>query len=153
MRIARLLRLALPALKLRNRLKGVTLGVRVLASDANGRVLLVRHSYLPEWYFPGGAVEPRETAAEAARRELAEEGGAAILSEPRLVGLFYNPDWHAGDHVAFFEAGAWTPCPPRWGVEIEAAEFFASDALPPDAHGSVRRRLAERAGRPPSPLW
>jgi ADP-ribose pyrophosphatase YjhB (NUDIX family) len=149
----RLLHLALPLLKLRTRFKGVTLGVRALATDEAGRVLLVRHSYLPGWHFPGGGVEHRETAGEAVRRELAEEGGVALAGEPRLIGIFHNPEWTPGNHIAFFEAGPWAPCPTRWGVEIEAAEFFAPNSLPPDVHPSVRRRLAERDGGAPSALW
>jgi 8-oxo-dGTP pyrophosphatase MutT (NUDIX family) len=149
----RLLHHALPLLKLRSWLKGMTLGVRAQAYDPAGRLLLIRHSYLPGWHFPGGGVEFGETAYEAVRRELAEEGGIALTGEPRLIGLFRNPEWTAGDHVAFFDAGPWSPCPRQWGVEIEAAEFFDPAALPPDAHGSVRRRLAEAAGAQPSPLW
>jgi 8-oxo-dGTP pyrophosphatase MutT (NUDIX family) len=148
-----LLHLALPLIKLRSRLRGLTLGVRVQVCDEAGRLLLIRHSYTPGWHFPGGGVEFGETAVEAARRELAEEAGVALSGEPRLLGLFRNPQWTAGDHVAFFDAGAWTPCSQRWGVEIEAADFFRPDALPADADGSVRRRLAERAGGAPSPLW
>lgn len=152
-RTGRLLRIALPLVKLRTRLKGLTLGVRALVFDEAGRVLLVRHSYVSGWHFPGGGVEYGETAERALGRELAEEGGVAIAGEARLLGLFANPEWTAGDHVAFFDAGPWTPCPRRWGVEIEAADFFAPEALPDDVHASVRRRLAERAGAPVTPLW
>jgi ADP-ribose pyrophosphatase YjhB (NUDIX family) len=149
----RLLHLALPLLKLRGGMKGVSLGVRGLAFDEAGRILLVRHSYMPGWYLPGGGVEFGETAVEAVRRELAEEGGVKLAGEPRLVGLFHNPEWTAGDHIALFEAGPWSPCPAHWSVEIEAAEFFAPDALPAGLHASVRRRLAERAGAPVSAVW
>jgi 8-oxo-dGTP pyrophosphatase MutT (NUDIX family) len=151
--IGRLLHHGLPLLKLRSRMKGLTLSVRALVLDDAGQLLLIRHSYLPDWHFPGGGVEFGETAAEALRRELAEEGGVALQDEPRLIGLFRNPEWTAGDHVAFFQAGPWTPCPTQWGVEIEDARFFAPDALPPDAHASVRRRLAERAQAPPLAIW
>lgn len=143
----------LPLLKLRSRARGLTLGVRGLVFDDAGRILLVRHSYLPAWHFPGGGVEFGETAAEALRRELAEEGGVALAGEPRLVGLFRNPQWTAGDHIAFFESGPWTPCPSHWGFEIEAAEFFSPGALPADVHGSVRRRLGELDGARPTPVW
>lgn len=149
----RLLHRLLPLVKLRSRLRGLTLGVRALVFDGAGGILLVRHSYLPAWHFPGGGVEYGETAVEAVRRELAEEGGVALSAEPRLVGLFRNPEWTAGDHIAFFEAGSWTPCPSRWGVEIEAAQFFSPKALPEDVHGSVRRRLAELSGGPVTSIW
>jgi 8-oxo-dGTP pyrophosphatase MutT (NUDIX family) len=151
--LGRALRLLLPLIKLRSQLRGITLGVRVCVRDDAGRILLIRHSYLPGWHFPGGGVEFGETAPEAARRELMEEGGIELTAAPRLVGLFRNPEWTAGDHVAFFEAGAWRPCERRWGVEIEGAEFFAEDDLPADVHGSVRRRLAERQGAAADPLW
>src|SRR5438552_2911212 len=135
----RLLRTALPLLKLRTRLRGLTLGVRAAVFDEAGRVLLVRHSYLPGWHFPGGGVEFGETALQALDRELQEEAGVALAAPPRLTGLFRNPEWTAGDHVAFFEADRWEAC--RWapGREIEAAEFFAVGDLPPQAHPSVRR--------------
>lgn len=149
----RLLNLALPLIKLRTRARGLTLGVRGLVLDDEGRLLLVRHSYVPGWHFPGGGVEYGETAAGALARELAEEGGVALAGEPRLVSLHRNPEWTPGDHIAFYEAGPYTACPRCWGVEIEAADFFPLDALPAEVHVSVRRRLAERAGGPCDPLW
>jgi ADP-ribose pyrophosphatase YjhB (NUDIX family) len=149
----RVLHLALPLLKLRSQMRGVSLGVRALVFDDAGRVLLIRHSYLPGWHFPGGGVEAGETAAQAIGRELSEEGGVVLSGEPRLLGLFLNPEWTAGDHVAFFDAGAWSSGPTRWGVEIEDAQFFTPEALPDDTHPSVGRRLAERAGAQASPLW
>jgi ADP-ribose pyrophosphatase YjhB (NUDIX family) len=149
----RLLSHALPLLKLRSQFKGVTLGVRGQVFDESGRLLLIRHSYVPGWHFPGGGVELGETAAASVERELAEEGGVALAGEPTLLGLFRNPEWTVGNHIAFFDAGPWRPCPSRWGVEIEAAEFFPPEALPSDAHASVRRRLAERSGAPVSPIW
>jgi ADP-ribose pyrophosphatase YjhB (NUDIX family) len=145
--------LLLPLIKLRSQLRGITLGVRICVRDENSRILLIRHSYLPGWHFPGGGVEFGETASEAARRELIEEGGVELAAPPRMVGLFRNPEWTGGDHVAYFEAGAWRPCARRWGVEIEDAGFFAEDDLPPDVHGSVRRRLAERHGANVSAIW
>lgn len=149
----RLLAAALPLLKLRSQWRAISLGVRGLVFDPAGAVLLVRHSYLPDWHFPGGGVEPGETAAEALCREVAEEAGVRLLGEPRLIGLFHNPHWTRGDHVALYEGGAWEPCARTAALEIEAAEFFAPDRLPADADPSVRARLAERAGAPASPLW
>ena len=152
--IGRLIRFALPLIKMRSRLKGLSLGARGLVFDDRGRVLLVRHTYIPEWHLPGGAVEPGETAAEAFTREVAEEGGVRLLGPPKFLGLFHNPEWTVGDHVAFFEAGRWAPCPNRWGMEIEAAEFFDLENLPADTTSSVRQRIAERTGKLlASPTW
>lgn len=149
----RALRTLLPLVKLRTQLRGISLGVRACVHDERGQVLLIRHSYLPGWHFPGGGVEFGETATEAVQRELAEEGGVSAIAPPRLVGLFRNPEWTPGDHIAYFQVEHWAPCPTSWGVEIDAAAFFPEQALPSDAHPSVRRRLAEAAGAPQAGLW
>ncbi|MGI8870940.1 MAG: NUDIX hydrolase [Mycobacteriales bacterium] len=53
--------------------------VTIVATDADGRVLLQReYSYPPDevlWQFPGGAVDIGEDPITAARRELQEESG------------------------------------------------------------------------------
>src|SRR6187200_446523 len=41
--------------------RGMSLGVRALVRDENGRILLIRHSYAPGWLLPGGGVERGET--------------------------------------------------------------------------------------------
>jgi 8-oxo-dGTP diphosphatase len=59
---------------------------RVLAAgavvrDAAGRLLLVRRAHDPEagrWTLPGGRVEPGESPAAAAAREVAEETGLEV---------------------------------------------------------------------------
>ncbi len=59
--------------------------VRVVARRAE--VLIVRARKNPtEWIFPKGHIEPGETAAQAAVRELLEEGGVVGVAED-LVGV------------------------------------------------------------------
>ena len=55
-----------------------TVAVGLVARDRQGRLLLVRRGKPPamgSWSLPGGRVEPGETMAEAAARELVEETG------------------------------------------------------------------------------
>jgi ADP-ribose pyrophosphatase YjhB (NUDIX family) len=55
-----------------------TVAVGLIARDADGRLLLIRRGKPPAlgtWSVPGGRVEPGETLAQAAARELAEETG------------------------------------------------------------------------------
>jgi ADP-ribose pyrophosphatase YjhB (NUDIX family) len=58
-------------------------GVIVLARDAEGRLLLVRHAETGLWGLVGGYVEVDEQPADAAIREAAEETGVEV----ELTGL------------------------------------------------------------------
>ena len=56
-------------------------GVKVLATDPAGRILLVKIAYSHKrWTLPGGGVEPNESFEEAALREFQEETGVAMSS-------------------------------------------------------------------------
>lgn len=61
-----------------------TFGVKILLRDSSGRFLVVRHSYSDpkRWGLPGGGYRPdRETPAEAAAREVAEELGLTLAPD------------------------------------------------------------------------
>ena len=133
----------------------VSLGVRVLATDARGHVLLVRHSYRPGLSLPGGGVDAGETCRAAAIRECREE---AALDLPRGLTLFHvylNRALANRDHVVLFHAaGAVQPRPPRAGLEILSAAFYPPDDLPEDVTPATRARIAEvLGGRPPPDDW
>src|SRR5208337_3494971 len=68
----------------------LTLGVRGVVIDEEERILLVRHTYVSGWHFPGGGVEVGETLLEALARELEEEVGVRLEKRPALHGLFFK---------------------------------------------------------------
>ena len=51
-----------------------SLGASAVVIDS-GRLLLIQRRDLEAWSLPGGLVDPEETVAEAAVREVAEETG------------------------------------------------------------------------------
>ncbi len=133
----------------------MTLGVRVIALDANSRVFLVRHTYAPGFYLPGGGVESGETALLSLERELAEEGGLELTEPARLIGFYHNPRHSRRDHVALYLAKNVRQAQvraPDW--EIAESGFYPLDALPAEATDSTRARIAEfLQSASPDPIW
>lgn len=121
-----------------------TLGVRALVLDPEGRILLVRHSYLRGWHLPGGGVESGETAVDAIVREVEEEGGVRTVGAPRIVGLYSNHANFANDNIAIYLIDRWTAVDRKASAnEIAEHGFFARDALPDGVTKATLRRLAE----------
>ncbi len=87
-------------------------------TDATGRVLLVLRGHEPQsgrWSIPGGHVEPGESAAEAAAREVLEETGLTV----RVVRELGVAELTAGDGRVF-EAHDFL-------AEVVSGELRASD--------------------------
>lgn len=134
--------------------RGMTLGVRGVARDAEGRVLLVKHTYLNGWWLPGGGVDKGETTQAAVVRELREEAGLIANSEPRLISVHSNERFFRGDHVLVFAIDAFDLTERTSHGEIAEIGWFALDALPDDTTRATRDRLAEIFGGAPSdPNW
>ncbi|MFN7023348.1 MAG: NUDIX domain-containing protein [Pseudorhizobium sp.] len=134
--------------------RGMTLGVRAACFDSKGRIFLVRHTYVPGWYMPGGGVERHETVREALEKELREEGNLVMTSAPSLFHVYYNSRISKRDHVVLFKVAVEQTAPRLADREIAEARFFPLDALPEDTTTATLARVRELLGEaPPSDLW
>ena len=134
--------------------RGMTLGVRGVAVDSEGRVLLVKHTYLHGWWLPGGGVDRGETTQAAVVRELREEAGLIAKGEPRLISVHSNERFFPGDHVLVFRIDAFDLTERTSHGEIAEIGWFGPDALPEDTTRATRDRLAEIFDDAPAdPNW
>ncbi|MEG1453796.1 NUDIX domain-containing protein [Brevundimonas sp.] len=134
--------------------RGMTLGVRVIATDERGRILLVKHTYLHGWWLPGGGVDKGETTHAAAIREVREEAGLIAISEPRLVSIHSNERFFPGDHVVVFHIDRFEMTERTSHGEIAEISWFAPDALPDDITPASRHRILEYLGQKvATPEW
>lgn len=133
----------------------MTLGVRAAIFDPGGSVFLVRHTYVPGWYMPGGGVEPGETAIEALTREVLEEGNIELDAPPELFSVFFNRNASNRDHVLLYRCGTFVQAEGKKpDAEIAETGFFHPDALPTGTTEATRRRLAElRGDTAPDAYW
>jgi len=135
--------------------RGLTIGVRAVVRDENGRVLLVRHTYTQGWHFPGGGVELNEAAEEALAKELRQETGLVLVGRPRLHGIFLNSAVSSRDHVLTYLCEVKGQLPSlSLSPEIAELGYFGLDGLPNDTDQGTKRRLREISeGGLPSKFW
>lgn len=102
----------------------------VAIQNSADELLLIRREDFQVWALPGGYVDPDETPAECALREVYEETG--LTTElTRCIGLYHQKAWfNGGIHVAVFAGrslhGQITP----QLAEVTDARFFPLSALP-----------------------
>ena len=108
--------------------------------DAAGRVLIAERlcdgSLNGLWEFPGGKIDPGETAVAALERELAEELGIDVTASRPFMDLRHDyPDYSV--KLEFFLVTGWQGEPKglegqqlRW---VDTADLNAEELLPADA--------------------
>ncbi len=134
--------------------RGMTLGVRAGCFDRDGRIFLVRHTYVPGWYLPGGGVERHETASQALEKELREEGNLLMTAAPELFHVYYNRLASKRDHVLLYRVEVEQTARRVPDQEIAESGFFSLDDLPKDVTSATLRRIRELTGQEPaSDMW
>lgn len=112
--------------------------VTVIARTDDGRVLLVDDRDARQWTLPGGIMEPDETPADAAVRELWEETGITV-ELTRLLGVIGGPGcggrYSNGDVIG-------------WVSTLFGARMPAGSTLRPDGKEIVEARLWHDAELP-----
>jgi ADP-ribose pyrophosphatase YjhB (NUDIX family) len=134
----------------------MTLGVRaVILSEDGQSVFLVRHTYVPGWYLPGGGVERGETIREALVKELREECNIELSGEAQLFDIYFNTRISRRDHVALYVVRSFHQTAPKLpDLEIAEAGFFRLDALPEGTRESTKLRIADvTEGRAADGRW
>jgi 8-oxo-dGTP diphosphatase len=98
-------------------------------TDDRGRVLLLKHRFRPGsgWGIPGGYIDKGEQAEDALRRELREEADLELKQVKVLeVRTFKKPQQV---EIVFLCRAVGEP--EQLNYEIEKAEWFVIDNLPP----------------------
>ncbi len=122
--------------------KPLLIGCRVLAFDAEGRVLLIRHSYgSGRWMLPGGGVARDEDPVAAACRELQEEVGCT-LADPHPFLVIDEPLAGTTNRVHLV-SGSIGEIPQPDGREVIEAKFHNPLAPPPDLAAALALGLAD----------
>jgi len=120
----------------------IRMGVRTMMIQ-DDKVWLVRHTYIPGWFMPGGGLKRGETLEQAARRETYEETGAQ-LNKVTLLGAYTSfVDWKT-DHGIVFLCKDFT-ITGQPDDEIAEVQAFSLNKLPDDLWPSHRLRLQEIA--------
>ena len=122
------------------------MGVRAIVLRGDDAVALVRHTYLPGWYLPGGGIDRGESADAAVRRELAEEIGLTMVDIDRVLGVYHNAREGKDDHVVVFVArisGTDQAITVGDAREIAEVRWCSLGSLPEGTSLATRWRLVE----------
>lgn len=121
-----------------------TRGAHAIAVTPAGRIVLVRLRYVGGWRFPGGGIEPGESPADAALRELREEIGLTHHDAIRLVHEEEAQITFRRDHSTIFVVTG-VRYAPAWSWEVETITE-CDPASPPRGFSARAAGWLEHAG-------
>jgi len=122
--------------------KPTTLGVRAMIFDEDKeKVLLLKHTYIDGWFFPGGGVKKFEKPLDALTRELREELGFSFEGG-ELFGVYSNFSESKSDTVIVMTCCGTIP-DKAVSKEITDFRFFDLSCLPSDVSPGTKRRINE----------
>jgi 8-oxo-dGTP pyrophosphatase MutT (NUDIX family) len=133
--------------------KGMTVraGVGVVIRGRGDTILLEKRRDCGWWGLPGGRVEPGESLAEAAVREVCEETGLTV-EVTHLIGVYSNPEGRIvtypdnGDVVQLIDVVVGARVLSGQVIcsqESEEVRFFAPSQLPEQIVPPARQPLAD----------
>ena len=120
----------------------------VIIEDGQGRILLQKRADDGKWGFIGGAIEPDESAEDAARREVREELNLE-MDELRLLGVYSGPAYHHvypnGDETSCIDivyiCGRCRGDMRLQQEEVQAVAWFGRDDVPENLSSSAREPI------------
>lgn len=119
-----------------------TVGARAIIINSENKILLVKHTYQPHWYIPGGGVNKGESVKTALLRELQEEVGVTATTEPELFGIYHHTYLGVNDYPVIYVVKKFTMVKSS-SPEIEKMDWFDYNNLPELTSPGTRRRLDE----------
>ena len=124
-----------------------------------GEILLIQRADNAHWGLPGGHVEPGESVAQAAAREVLEETGCKI-EVGRLIGVYSDPERQTVEsssgecsqyvNLCFEGRVIGEMGSPTTPEETLNAGFFAPDAFPEPFVPIHRIRIEDAASQEPA---
>lgn len=113
----------------------------VINNDTEPKILLIQRKDIGTWALPGGFIDNGESAVQAGRRELFEETGLKVTSEPDEIYSGVVADARTTAHAwAETTALLWrvdgTPDITPDYAEVQDARWFPVNELPNFVHGS-----------------
>lgn len=134
--------------KIQRTLNFASIGPRAIIINEKNEILLVKHTYQTDWHIPGGGIKTGESTLQALVRELKEEVGLIIQSNPKLFGIYYNDYMRINDYPVIYIVKDFI-LESSNSPEIKCMQWFSFSDIPEDTSPGTKRRIKEYLGEMP----